>query len=182
MRAPNHGFSQLAASFIACPHLGIPRVPLLRLTSIHLTAGCRVRLRVRFRVTLRGRGVTKKQLSHSLSLTPTLSRSLTLTLPSNRSGPPVQYFACQRSSSRRSQSPELSNIEEHAKCPAAVRDRMRDPCRAELHKIQKPLFGSTRNGPVRRRRVTASAVVHHRAPDGLRMSGTYCVKIESRGV
>ena len=33
MRAPPHGFSQLAASFLACPHLGIPRVPLLRLTS-----------------------------------------------------------------------------------------------------------------------------------------------------
>jgi hypothetical protein len=33
MRAPPHGLSQLAASFLACPRLGIPRVPLLRLTS-----------------------------------------------------------------------------------------------------------------------------------------------------
>jgi hypothetical protein len=33
MLAPPHGFSQLAASFLACPRPGIPRVPLLRLTS-----------------------------------------------------------------------------------------------------------------------------------------------------
>src|SRR5688572_17279694 len=33
MLAPPHGFSQLAASFFACPRPGIPRVPLLRLTS-----------------------------------------------------------------------------------------------------------------------------------------------------
>ncbi len=32
MRAPPHGLSQLATSFIACPSLGIPRAPLLRLT------------------------------------------------------------------------------------------------------------------------------------------------------
>ena len=32
MRAPPHGFSQLATSFLACPRLGIPRAPLLRLT------------------------------------------------------------------------------------------------------------------------------------------------------
>ena len=38
MRAPPHGFSQLAASFLACPRLGIPRVPLLRLTSSLLLA------------------------------------------------------------------------------------------------------------------------------------------------
>ncbi|MCW2573688.1 MAG: hypothetical protein JWO88_3746 [Frankiales bacterium] len=31
MRAPPHGLSQLATSFIACPSLGIPRAPLLRL-------------------------------------------------------------------------------------------------------------------------------------------------------
>ena len=30
-RAPPHGLSQLATSFIACPRLGIPRVPLPRL-------------------------------------------------------------------------------------------------------------------------------------------------------
>jgi hypothetical protein len=35
MLAPPHGFSQLAASFLACPRPGIPRVPLLRLTSSH---------------------------------------------------------------------------------------------------------------------------------------------------
>ena len=39
MRAPNHGLSQLAASFIACPRPGIPRVPLLRLTSSKITPG-----------------------------------------------------------------------------------------------------------------------------------------------
>ena len=33
MRAPPHGFSQLATSFFACPRLGIPRAPLPRLTS-----------------------------------------------------------------------------------------------------------------------------------------------------
>ena len=33
MRAPRHGFSQLAASFLAYPRPGIPRAPLLRLTS-----------------------------------------------------------------------------------------------------------------------------------------------------
>src|SRR5690606_26441986 len=33
MRAPPHGLSQLATSFFACPRLGIPRAPLLRLTS-----------------------------------------------------------------------------------------------------------------------------------------------------
>jgi hypothetical protein len=32
-RAPPHGLSQLATSFIACPRQGIPRVPLLRLAS-----------------------------------------------------------------------------------------------------------------------------------------------------
>jgi hypothetical protein len=37
-RAPPHGFSQLATSFIACPRLGIPRVPLLRLASSSTTA------------------------------------------------------------------------------------------------------------------------------------------------
>ncbi len=31
MRAPPHSLSQLATSFIACPSLGIPRAPLLRL-------------------------------------------------------------------------------------------------------------------------------------------------------
>ena len=31
MRAPPHGLSQLATSFFACPRLGIPRAPLLRL-------------------------------------------------------------------------------------------------------------------------------------------------------
>src|SRR5919106_2120982 len=33
MRAPPHGFSQLATSFLACPRLGIPRAPLPRLAS-----------------------------------------------------------------------------------------------------------------------------------------------------
>jgi hypothetical protein len=31
MRAPPHSLSQLATSFFACPSLGIPRAPLLRL-------------------------------------------------------------------------------------------------------------------------------------------------------
>jgi hypothetical protein len=35
VRAPPHGFSQLATSFFACPRLGILRAPLLRLTSVH---------------------------------------------------------------------------------------------------------------------------------------------------
>jgi hypothetical protein len=34
VRAPPHGFSQLATSFFACPRLGILRAPLLRLTSV----------------------------------------------------------------------------------------------------------------------------------------------------
>jgi hypothetical protein len=33
VRAPPHGLSQLAASFLAYPRQGIPRAPLLRLTS-----------------------------------------------------------------------------------------------------------------------------------------------------
>jgi hypothetical protein len=33
LRAAPHGLSQLATSFLACPRLGIPRVPLPRLTS-----------------------------------------------------------------------------------------------------------------------------------------------------
>ena len=33
VRAPRHGFSQLATSFFACPRLGILRAPLLRLVS-----------------------------------------------------------------------------------------------------------------------------------------------------
>ena len=35
VRAPPHGFSQLATSFLACPRLGILRAPLLRLASVH---------------------------------------------------------------------------------------------------------------------------------------------------
>jgi hypothetical protein len=108
----------------------------------------------------------------------TLARSPVSRTPTYWSGPPVQYFAYQRSSSRRSQSPELSNIEEHRSAQRRSGDRTRDLCRAELHKIRKPLCGSTREGPVRRRRVTASAVVHHRALDE-RMSGT--VLYENRG-
>jgi hypothetical protein len=34
VRAPPHGFSQLATSFFACPRLGILRAPLLRLVSV----------------------------------------------------------------------------------------------------------------------------------------------------
>ena len=34
VRAPPHGFSQLATSFLACPRLGILRAPLLRLASV----------------------------------------------------------------------------------------------------------------------------------------------------
>ena len=79
MRAPNHGFSQLAASFLACPHLGIPRVPLLRLTSSN---DCRVWVssRVSFRVRVRSR--RRKELALlTLCLTLTLNLSLSLTLP-----------------------------------------------------------------------------------------------------
>ena len=37
VRAPHHGFSQLATSFLACPRLGILRAPLLRLVSVQRT-------------------------------------------------------------------------------------------------------------------------------------------------
>jgi hypothetical protein len=82
MRAPRHGLSQLAASFLACPRLGIPRAPLLRLTSSNCVA------------TASPQAEAQAQAEEQLQIL-SLSRSLRLRRASaaSRTGPPVRSIA-----------------------------------------------------------------------------------------
>src|SRR5688572_30523383 len=96
MLAPPHGFSQLAASFVACPRPGIPRVPLLRLTS-----------------SLRSREHRETESGRAASLPHVLA-----TLE-NRSTVRLRYAYDARRTSRRSQSPELSK----SRCGSEPRTR-----------------------------------------------------------
>ena len=114
MLAPPHGFSQLAASFFACPRPGIPRVPLLRLTS-----------------SLPSREHRETESGRATSLPHVLA-----TLE-NRSTVRLRYAYDARRTSRRSQSPELS------KSRCGSEPRTRPAGRARLHKVRKPRCGSS---------------------------------------
>ena len=106
MRAPPHGFSQLAASFLAYPRLGIPRAPLLRLTS----SKCSLRSREQPEFDKKARE-------------PLASPSIPTSAALIQTGPPVQFnLTALVSISRRSQSPELSNNDRRLRrLEAAVR-------------------------------------------------------------
>jgi hypothetical protein len=172
MRAPPHGFSQLATSFIACPRQGIPRVPLLRLTSSTASLAPRAWRPGRSQALRSELHPARRSCSPPLHPLPRLAWS---------TGTNFAYKAL-----------VFSTNPNYPYCQISARTRGAPNCfwkpfassSRRILKIPKPRFAST---PEEARPRTAgdraAAAVHHLATHQSRargMSGTSCPKIRGR--